>query len=344
MLPSWLFGKSKSKLIEELGGGGGTSYTAGDGIDISSGVISFDPSTMDAIPQSKVTDLDDDLADLAPKTALSNPNILHNPWFQVNQRSITRVDTSNEFVVDRWKSSITASSSGTFTVNSNGTITIANTSESSISLYQKRTDTTFSRLKGRKVTLSVMLSDGTIYSGTGVVPDSGQINLFQNEDIIIILNETDNKIFSLYVCGGKTITIKALKLEIGEISTLAMDTAPDMSTELAKCQRYFLRINNEQTAPAYLGLAMAKESTLLTIQLPYNGGMRIKTPSISSSQDAIIYTQSDSASGTNATDISGSYSSSNGRAMNLRGSGFTTGAIYAIYLASNGYIDINAEL
>ncbi|MBR4415054.1 MAG: hypothetical protein IKS59_07085, partial [Aeriscardovia sp.] len=103
MLPNWLLGKSKSKLQEILGGGGGgTSYTAGDGIDISSGVISFDPSTMGVISQSKVDDLGDDLAALAPKTAISNPNILHNPWFQVNQRSALSVTANGLFIADRW--------------------------------------------------------------------------------------------------------------------------------------------------------------------------------------------------------------------------------------------------
>jgi hypothetical protein len=38
MLPNWLYGKSKSKLADILGGGGGggTTYTAGPGISISS--------------------------------------------------------------------------------------------------------------------------------------------------------------------------------------------------------------------------------------------------------------------------------------------------------------------
>ena len=218
MLPNWLLGKSKSKLQEILGGGsGGTDYTAGDGIDISDGVISFDPATAPAIDPSKVEGLDDDLATLTPKTALSNPNILHNPWFQVNQRNVRNTSNSDVFLIDRWKTSIASSATGTFTKNSDGTITIANTSQSSsdsISIYQKRTATTFGRLTGRKVTLSVMLADGTIYSGTGVVPSSGIIHVFNNDDIAIgLMKRQTNSSYFTYM-EARLLLSKPLSLKL----------------------------------------------------------------------------------------------------------------------------------
>ena len=36
--------------------------------------------------------------------------------------------------------------------------------------------------------------------------------------------------------SGTSISIKAIKLELGSVSTLAMDTAPNYATELAKCK------------------------------------------------------------------------------------------------------------
>lgn len=349
MLPNWLLGKSKSKLQEILGGGGGggTDYTAGDGIDISNGVISFDPATTPAIDPSKIDGLGDDLSALTPKTAISNPNILHNPWFQVNQRQVTTTSDSDTFIVDRWKTNIASGTTGTFTKNSDGTITIANTSQASgdiISMYQKRTVKTLNRLKGRKVTLSVMLADGTIYSGTGVVPSSGVIHVFNNGDIAIGLDEMEDKLFTLKVYGGKTVTIKALKLEVGEISTLAMDTAPDMATELLKCQRYFQRIFNDQTNPSAIANGLAKNSQAILITLAYPISMLVKSPSLTASQDACTYSEGEYSSGVTAASISGSYSSSHARALNVNGTDLTVGKAYNVYLNPNSYIDFDAEL
>ena len=41
------------------------------------------------------------------------------------------------------------------------------------------------------------------------------------------------------------ITIKAVKLELGTVSTLANETAPNYQQELAKCQSYFVRIGKK---------------------------------------------------------------------------------------------------
>jgi hypothetical protein len=67
----------------------------------------------------------------------------------------------------------------------------------------------------------------------------------------VYLNETDFAIesiaqnsgqaFVFVVKAGKSVTIKAVKLEFGSVSTLAMDTAPNYQQELAKCQRYFYK-------------------------------------------------------------------------------------------------------
>lgn len=336
MLPNWLLGKSKSKLQEILGGGGGggTDYTAGDGIDISDGVISFDPATTPAIDPSKIDGLDDDLTALTPKSAISNPNILHNPWFQVNQRGTASAITSDVFIVDRWKTNIISGASGTFTVNSDGTITIASTSNT-ISMYQKRTAKTFTRLKGRKVTLSVMLADGTIYSGTGVVPSSGIIHVFNNDDISIGLDETEDKLFILHVFEGKTITIKALKFEVGEISTLAMDTAPDMATELAKCQRYFQRISGDEGSIIDWGVTAAGTSGPIRYCIHIKE-MRAK-PTMSYSNVRC------GASTPTGFSLIG-YTSGRVQVDATLTASLTPDIPYRLLFASGGYIDFNAEL
>ena len=269
MLPNWLYGKSKSKLQEILGGGGGggASYTAGDGIDISNGVISFDPETTPAIDPSKIDGLDDDLAALAPKTAISNPNILHNPWFAVNQRAVTEVTVSNNFIADRWR--VWSQAEFSVTRNSNGFIVIDNSSgDQSIILYQTRTTTYLTSLVGNKLTASVLLSDGTIYSGS-ITYDGSYKDYIDNEYIKLYAPSSDtNQILGLFVKPGASVIIKAFKLEVGEISTLHLDPRPEYATELAKCQRYFQRISLPTHSMLLAGITNDTSNATLTFPLP----------------------------------------------------------------------------
>lgn len=267
MLPNWLLGKSKSKLQEILGGGGGggTSYTAGDGIDISNGVISFNPETTPVINPSKVDGLDDDLAALAPKTALSNPNILHNPWFTVNQRGATSVTASNGFIADRWRV-YTTLSSFEVTRNSDGCIVIDNTSgDAIITVFQKRTSTYINSLLGKKVTASIMLGDGTIHSGTVTYEGAVAEPYFENDDIRLYAPAASvNQILALSVKPGASVTIKALKLEVGEVSTLHLDPRPEYAIELAKCQRYFYKIKTLAPHITYFQSATEARTVIIT--------------------------------------------------------------------------------
>lgn len=345
MLPNWLYGKSRSKLQEILGGGGGggTSYTAGDGIDISSGVISFDPETTPAIDPSKIDGLDDDLAALAPKTAISNPNILHNPWFTVNQRGITSVTESHKYIADRWRTYTTLA---TFEVSrdSNGCIVIDNTFGSEgIALYQKRTTTYLNSLVGRKLTASVLLSDGTIYSGTAVFDGTNRTNYYENDSLILYAPAISNyQILCVAVKPGASVTIKALKLEVGEISTLHLDSRPEYALELAKCQRYFQRLVNAGTGRENIGLALATNATSARWICALPSNMRTD-PSISIGRLAL---QAGGGSQIISTAVSIQQLRGNQAAIGIDvASGLTVGNVYLVqHTSDTGNIDFNAEL
>lgn len=338
MLPNWLLGKSKSKLQEILGGGGGgTSYTAGDGIDISNGVISFDPETTPAIDPSKVDGLDDDLAALAPKTALSNHNILHNPWFNVNQRAVTSLTASGK-IADRW--GITGNGSWTVTRTSEGYLDIDNSNnENTLYLLQKRTPTYLTSLQGYPLTASVMFSDGTIVSGTKLTSDG---TVYANTDNIAITRNFQNEIFNVNIKPGKHVIIKALKLEVGKISTLHLDPRPEYALELAKCQRYFIRMKNSNAAsmPLTLGVGV---NNLIIFNLPLPSQMRT-APTLTASSVKIDRPGNTSPSGTptltmrNITD----------NIVRIDVSGINpivNNAIYSLNLNNSGdYIDFDAEL
>lgn len=269
MLPNWLLGKSKSKLQEILGGGGGgTDYTAGDGIDISNGIISFDPLTTPAIDPSKVDGLDDDLAALAPKTALSNHNILHNPWFNVNQRNFTSTSSNSQFPADRW---IEYANNPNFTItrNSDGTITLDNTNGTEDLMFrQKRTTTYINSLDGMKVTASIMFSDGTILHGTETFSKTDPVPYINNDDFQLLSWPYNQSILAILLHAGKSITIKALKLEVGEISTLHLDPRPEYATELAKCQRYFQRLSGTANSSMIAGYSFATNYARFPLPMP----------------------------------------------------------------------------
>lgn len=260
MIPNWLLGKSKSKLQEILGGGGGggTTYTAGTGIDITNDEISVDPLLMVDIEQTALA-----IPTKAAKTQISNPNIFHNPWFSVNQRAVTSATQNADYIADRWMVYF-GENNATITRNDDGNIVMDNSlGTTNITIYQKRTQTYLKSLVGQKLTASMMLSDGTIYSGTITYTGTGNPVYFENDYVKAhapVL--TANQIITFSVKPGASVTIKALKLEVGEISTLAMDPRPEYAAELLKCQRYFQRIGLTQYEN--IGSGIIKTSQIAT--------------------------------------------------------------------------------
>lgn len=206
--------------------------------------------------------------------AISNPNLLDNPWFTVNQRGFSSKN-DNGFTVDRWQ---ILQAAGTVSL-SNGAITIDPTVSGTTFLWGQTIEDAHSKLAGKTVTLSVMLSDGTIKSKSFDYPtDSPSSRMINN----VHLGSTHY--FELYEYssgharvgyfndGGAIpsapITIKAVKLELGSVSTLAMDTVPNYTTELLKCQRYFFRKTVSGGVPIGFGFSTEATTARLAIILP----------------------------------------------------------------------------
>ena len=174
--------------------------------------------------------------------ANTNPNLLDNAYFvgggsqlgdgvfPINQRGQTSYGASTR-AFDRW---ITESGSSV-TLSSNG----ATFSGSTVSLYD---GAAAANLVGKTVTISAQLGDGTIISGTGVVnplsqdttiqawlPTGGYVGFF------IFANAQSYQFCRIY--SGSATLIRAVKLELGTVSTLANDAPPVFSEELEKCYR-----------------------------------------------------------------------------------------------------------
>ena len=174
--------------------------------------------------------------------AVSNRNLLDNPWFTVNQRG-TSSFSSGGYPADRWGASRV---SGNYT--NNGISFAFDESSSTFGYIWQRIEDT-SKLAGKVVTFSVLV-EGEIHSLTGIFPAKGgtalntsfsvgadnmgmtvEFNSYMTYAWVTIRNFTTN-----------SHTVKAAKLELGSVSTLAQDTAPNYATELLKCQRYFVRL------------------------------------------------------------------------------------------------------
>lgn len=178
----------------------------------------------------------------------SNPNLLDNPWFTVNQRGWTSGTPSgaNVYTVDRWKINDTT----TLVKDDNGiTITVGDSIEC---LYQFLNMDLVKQIAGKDCTISAMLQTGEVFSIIITPPEDYNAYWDTPEfwvgnfvcDIYGSYNAYDKKRLRISNGNpGETISIRAVKLELGSVSTLANDSEPDYATELLKCQRYYQQMS-----------------------------------------------------------------------------------------------------
>lgn len=161
-------------------------------------------------------------------TKFSNPNLLINPDFKINQRGATSYEQQG-YSVDRWKIwnvTVTPSTSGGITVKND-----------------KYTDTgTFIQLLENATegdsTLSCYVTSvsGTV---TMVADDNSQVILKQGLNVVHTSKST--KTFTIFLNRGTSITLKWVKLEQGKVATEFI--APNYAEELTKCKRFFQVLN-----------------------------------------------------------------------------------------------------
>ena len=280
----------------------------------------------------------------ATEVSATHPNLLDNWWFGtgvINQRGATSgsAQPSRYNIFDRWLTSY-GSAAGTFSIASDG-ITLTAASGTHINIQQRIAN--YSPLVGKTLTASVLLSDGTILNGTKAFTGSGTVSFYSANNIQITLSASGY--FTIYVTSGQTKTLKAAKLEVGSVSTLANDAPPNPAEELAKCQRYFQRIKiigSSVTSPFAFG--WSQSATSLRAFLPVPVTMR-STPSISVNLgDATVTIAGNGTTHTiSAWDIQNIYT--HGVILMLTTSGLTANNIYCVYQNSTAfYIDLSADL
>lgn len=187
----------------------------------------------------------DTLPTIMNSQMVSNPNLLDNPDFKINQRGQSEYSQSANGIkrtVDRWaiyKTSSTESGAITITPNSSGGAVLNNQTDGKALMYQRIEN--FSDLFGKQVTYSASINGSILSLTTTYTNTTGQCgNVTWTGDktaYIRIYTVLDTYIqFEIYLNAGASITVDWTKVEIGGVATPFVP--PNPALELTKCQRY----------------------------------------------------------------------------------------------------------
>jgi hypothetical protein len=164
-------------------------------------------------------------------TKFSNPNLLINPDFKINQRGKSTYTAEGVmYTVDRWKAwRITVN------IDENGYINIANNAYQDEGILRQQLE---SAIDGPS-TLSCYVES---VSGTVKMEEpnsNSKIILKQGLNILHVDGNADS--FKITLVRGSNVTLKWAKLEQGKVATAFI--APNMAEEITKCKRYFQVLN-----------------------------------------------------------------------------------------------------
>ena len=226
--------------------------------DTSGGGITVQPNIIE-IETPKLTYNGSEVATTSYIDNISNPNLLINGDFRVNQRGQTSY-TGTGYTVDRWRN---AGFTNLVTTPINTGISLVDTVDTSTGyvLSYKFEDKDYLKLQGKTITISCKVSKNT---GSSIY-----LRLLANgENVGDTANITDTGIFSKTITLPTSLTslelhirkssgelnceIEYVKLELGSVVT-ANNSRPYVE-ELAMCQRYYQRIRyfkNARTAYDY---------------------------------------------------------------------------------------------
>lgn len=208
-----------------------------------------------------------------------NPNLLDNWYFgrPVNQRGQTEYTTTG-YTVDRWKLDV----GGAVTLE-DGCICLKKSGT-----YWGEYFADFDQFIGMTLTGSVLLSDGTLRTGSFVYNGSvNQAQTFFSSELGFYIQKLSNSQTQCEINSlVDNVKIKAIKLELGDTQTLAhkenekwvLNEIPDFGEQLRRCQRYCRVIGGTLNQP--FCITVRRETTALEGFIPIDNPFRT-APSIS---------------------------------------------------------------
>lgn len=290
----------------------------------------------------------------------SNRNLLDNWYFvgggsqlgdgvfPINQRGQTQYAWSGATCIDRWyifsaNDTVTLSSSGlTVNANENGGV-LGQRIRYYPEYSQQPLICTFLTTDNKRIVWSFTINTSKTWQGGTLVlnecPDFYVDALYDsapNTVAFVLAKSFDNIPHS--------IALKAAKLELGTVSTLANDPPPDFGEELRKCQRYFVRFSPKVNSRAYIGTGSANNSNNMLIFVPTPVTLRT-TPTVSFSMCNCYNWVVGGAIGLNAINFDSW--SDNGvfvSCVPADTSQAPQGQPYALRVASGGFFDLSCEL
>lgn len=160
--------------------------------------------------------------------SFSNPNLLINPDFKINQRGATSYEKQG-YSVDRWKIW-----NVTVTPNTNGGITIKS---------DKYDD------NGNILQYLENATEGDSTLSCYVTSVSGKVEMVASDDSKVVLKQGLNVVhtsastraFTIFLHLGASITLKWVKLEQGKVATPFV--SPNPAEEYLKCERFYQRVS-----------------------------------------------------------------------------------------------------
>lgn len=284
----------------------------------------------------------------------SDINAIDNCYFGpgvINQRGKSSYSLSaGDYGIDRWKCAVGPIG---MVVGSTGVTITAGAADSSI---MQVITLPLAAFAGRAVTYSLLYAGG-FATGTAIIPASAA----SSDTEIITLSGIPNgancrlKSSGGNLCAeigqtaGNSLTIIAVKLELGETQSLAhlegstwvLNELPDPATELAKCKRYYQRLEQTGASIGYvIANIMAYNDSNCNLTLPL--GMRPAsgnsvTVTYSNISDIVLATTRIDQ-GIEADRINSARVTNSGAVvMNLgRTDALTAGTVYNAALKNNG--------
>ena len=347
------YNSQEGKLNLSIFVSSGNSVTV-DGVKLELGSVSTLQAELDNPPPEDVEKLKLDLYDLDPGRCAylpwHNENLLDNWYFvgggsqqgggqfPINQRGKTSYTAGDyQYCIDRW-----LQCGENVTIVDNGVkIEAQDTTDLDNKIYQ----IIESIPHNIPLTFSAIIDDKLyIVQGMSLTRIQNTVSDF----IGVEIGESNGYQYALIRNTQGSITIQAVKLERGFLSTLASknesgnwvlnDPPPNFQQELAKCQRYYIALNGF----GWIGSGQIDVGGVggqFFIPLPVT--MRKVVPTIAG--NFRVY---NSSNNTQVTNVAATGSSSNGinGAFNISGWNDSSGGSLSVWLDTNEILGISADL
>lgn len=278
---------------------------------------------------------------------LSNPNLLINGDFRVNQRGKTSYTHTGEaygytYFVDRWF----AWGQNPFTFNASTKTLTPNTSNTGNSILSQWIEDV-SGILGKTITYSVSTND-TVYSKTLNIPTTLSNNVSLGElstsfGKLRVWSNNNRLRFDIIVSYNQSIVLNYAKVEIGSMAT-AFSPRP-YAEELAMCQRYNVDLIRNTTGYPYVAMGFARNATKLFVVLNLPQAMRVR-PTVFVYEGLYLQGSNKSNELLTSSNVTFGGFATNGNQISLTitTTGLTAGQCYGLQLRDNGHIGIDAEI